>query len=138
MIKYEKPVVLANEDLSEGVYAASGSDCFVVTAYIHQRPQLGRGDYRIQMNATHDSSSASHHGTEQILTVIFNLPVTYVSSNGSLISGDGTTTIKIRYNYHVNAGPEGVGLGDLVVQAEQGLEVVSTDLYCNRTCEHNN
>lgn len=137
MIKYEKPVVLANEDLAEGVYAASGSDCFVVTSYIHQRPQLGRGDYRIQMKAAHDSSSAAHHGSEQILTVNFNLPVTYGSSNGSLVSGDGTSTLKIRYNYHANT-TETIGLGDLIVQAETGLEIISTDLYCNRTCEDHN
>ena len=41
MKDYVKPVVLVNEELAEGVYAASGSDCYTVTTNIHQRPETG-------------------------------------------------------------------------------------------------
>lgn len=43
MRDYMKPVVIVNSEVSEGVYAASGSadECYTVNAYIHQRPQLG-------------------------------------------------------------------------------------------------
>ena len=48
---YSKPVVTIDIDLAEDVYAASG--CYTVSAYIHQKPETGRGDYRIQLNGQH-------------------------------------------------------------------------------------
>ncbi len=130
--KYERPVVLANEELTEGVYAASGNggDCYSVSYYIHQKPETGRGDYRIQVNAVHD---ASHHSTAQTLVISFNQSVTYVSSNGTLTSGSGTSTLCIDYSYHSN-NTDNIGLGDLVVESDQGLAVTGAYMTCNMTC----
>lgn len=130
MGKYEKPVVLGSDELAEGVYLASGSDCYTVTTNIHQTPQEGRGDFRIQVDAVH---AADHHGTAQVLVITFNQPVIYKSSNGTLESGDGTGTLRISYSYHNNA-TDTVGLGDVVVEANVGLAVTSAVLECNRTC----
>lgn len=47
MVKYSKPMVTVDQGLAEGVYAASG--CYTASAYIHQTPHTGRGDYRIQV-----------------------------------------------------------------------------------------
>lgn len=127
---YERPVVLANEELAEGVYAASGADCYTVTAYIHQTPETGRGDYRIQVDAVH---SADHHGTAQTLVITFNQAVTYKSSSGTLSSGDGTSTLYVDYMYH-SEYYDNIGLGDLVVEADQGLAVTNVYLTCNKTC----
>lgn len=89
MKNYEKPIVKLEEEKAEGVYMASGdsidgnnsgSGCYTVSAYIHQTPEIGREDYRIQVNAHH---SASHNCNGQILTLNFNQPVTYQSSGGS-------------------------------------------------------
>ena len=68
MRDYMKPVVIVNSEVSEGVYAASGSadECYTVNAYIHQRPQLGRGDYRIQVNGRHEAADG-HHSGQQVL-----------------------------------------------------------------------
>lgn len=132
MKNYEKPMVLANEELAEGVYAASGSDCYTVTYNIHQAPQEGRGDYRIQVDATH-AAADNHHSGEQILILTFNLPVTYVSSNGTLLSGDGSTCLNIKFTYHNNAS-EYIGLGDVVVTADPGLTVNGAELQCNLSC----
>ena len=41
---YEKPIVVVNEDLAEGVYTASG-DCYNVSAVIVQTPELGNETY---------------------------------------------------------------------------------------------
>lgn len=132
MEKYVKPMVLANEELAEGVYAASG-DCYTVTANIHQRPELGRGDYRIQVDGKHEATD-NHHGGKQVLALSFNLPVTYQSSQGTLKSGDGTNKIEINYDgYHQNP-IDNIGLGDVVVKAEQGLIVTDAVLYCNHDC----
>ena len=133
--KYEKPTIILNEELSEGVYAASGSvgsDCYTVSAYIHQKPETGRGDYRIQVNGIHAASNG-HHSGEQILTLSFNQPVNYSWSNGTLVSGDGTSSISIKYNYH-NNGNDNIGMGDIVVTSDGGLAVIGAVLSCNYDC----
>lgn len=141
MKTYEKPIVIANDNLAEGVYAASGSadsggrtDCYVVTANIHQRPETGRGDYRIQFNARHVADQGDgHHSGGQMLYLTFNQPVEYVSSNGALAGGSGTSRLAIEYAYHNNAG-DNVGLGDVIVTSEAGLADPSALLACNGDC----
>lgn len=136
MKNYEKPLVLDSDGIFEGVYAASGdvagSDCYTVTAYIHQTPETGRGDYRIQVDGRHDASD-NHHSGEQVLTLSFNQPVEYSWSNGTLVSGDGTASISIRYNYHNNA-VDNIGLGDVVVTSDEGLAITGAVLTCNYDC----
>jgi len=124
MEKYESPVVLANEELAEGVYAASGSDCYTATAHIHQTPETGRGDFRIQVDGRHEAKD--HYNEQQRLHITFNLPVKYKSSQGTLESGDETNTLVIGYHYHNNE-TDNIGLGDLVVVADSGLAI--TNVY---------
>ena len=135
-MKYVKPIVLANEELAEGVYAASGdiasNDCYTVSAYIHQKPEIGRGDYRIQVNGVHAATNG-HHSGEQVLTLAFNQPVEYSYSNGTLVSGSGTSSINIKYNYH-NNGNDNIGLGDVVVTSDDGLAITGAMLSCNYDC----
>lgn len=119
---YEKPLILRTEDLAEGIYAASG--CYTATATIHQKPETGRGDYRIQVNGIH---KADHTKDKQWLTISFNMPVTYGSSSGTLKSGDGTSTLVIEYSYHQNPS-DNIGLGDLVVEADPGLAVAGVKI----------
>lgn len=122
MTNYESPVILRTEELAEGVYLASG--CYTATAIILQTPQDGRGDYRIQVNGQHN---ADHTKEAQTLTISFNQPVVYSSSNGVSVSGSGTNTLVINYNYHQNP-TDNIGLGDLVVQADAGLAVTSVNI----------
>ena len=124
MKNYEKPVVLMNENLAEGVYAESGQACYTTTGYIHQVPETGRGDYRIQVNGVH---SADHYCEAQVLHISFNMPVTYKSSNGSLAGGNGTSSLDINYSYHNNEN-DNIGLGDLVVEADSGLAVTGVSI----------
>lgn len=132
MNNYEKPIVLANNELSEGVFAASGgSECYTVSSYIHQTPQVGRGDYRIQLNATH-AADDKHHSGQQILTISFNQPVEYSSSNGTALVRAGTE-LKIQFNYHSNAS-DNIGLGELVVISDPGLAITDCVLECNYNC----
>lgn len=77
MKKYSKPTIFVNDEDSEGVYAASG--CYSITVNVHQKPQNGRGDYRIQVNGIHKSN---HTRDAQTMTISFNMPVVYKSSNG--------------------------------------------------------
>lgn len=138
MGKYEKPMIMANEDVSEGIYAASGAgagdgeDCYSVDAYIHQTPETGRGDYRIQVNGRH-AAGDNHHSGLQTLLLFFNQAVTYKSSNGTLVDGDGSECISIDYSYHNNAY-DNIGLGDVVVEADSGLAITGSVLICNHDC----
>lgn len=132
MDNYEKPTILANEEIAEGVYTASGADCYTVTAYIHQSPEEGRGDYRIQVDGIH-AAEDNHHSGKQTLVLSFNQPVVYSWSNGTLAGGDGTASISIDYTYH-NNGYDNIGLGDVIVTADAGLAVTGAVLYCNHDC----
>lgn len=129
---YNKPLILANDDLAEGVYADSGT-CYTTTAYIHQTPETGRGDYRIQVDAHHN---AEHTNEWQKLYISFNQPVTYKSCNAngaSLERGDGTSSLVIGMSYWQN-GSDNIGFGDLVVESELGLSITGvrvTDFSCD-------
>lgn len=126
---YERPTVVKSDDLAEGVFMASGdgSACYTTTANIHQVPETGRGDYRIQVDGHHDTSSGDKHCNDwQQLVISFNNPVTYKSSNGQLVSGDNSTTLTIQYSYHQNS-IDNIGLGDLCVESEPGLAI--TNVY---------
>lgn len=136
MSNYEKPIVLANSELSEGVYAASGtyggSDCYTPNAYITQTPDTGRENYCIQVNGSHAAGDGGHTTDSQTLVMTFNQPVEYVSSNGSNVrlSPDGCT-LYIDYTYHSNSS-DNIGLGDVYVKsAGEGLAVTGTELVCN-------
>jgi len=121
MKKYVKPIVLANEELAEGVYACSGSNghhghgCYTTDWHIHQVEECGRKDYRIQVNAHH---RANHTRCEQTAYFMFSCAVEFVSSrSGCYVSGSGTNTIVVKYRYHQNPTDE-IGLGDLIVKCD--------------------
>lgn len=127
MSKYVKPVVEIDNGMAEGVYAASGangSGCYTASAYIHQTPQTGRGDYRIQVDGKHN---ADHTKEAQVLTISFNQNVTYVSGGAGLISGNGTPTLTIRLSYHQNPN-DNIGFGDLVVTSDAGLSISNVNI----------
>lgn len=133
MKRYERPIAQINDSLAEGVYMASGAEgdgCYTVNAIIHQRPDNGNRTYRIQVNGAHN---ASHHSTAQVLTLNFNLPVTYISSNGILQGSNTGTTLQIGYTYHSN-NTDNIGLGDVVVEADDGLSITGAVLSCNMKC----
>lgn len=132
MMNYEKPVVLANEDVAEGVYAASG--CYTASSWIHQTPETGRESYTIQGNMFHN---ADHHSTQQTVEITFNQSVTFVSCSATeyvSASGSGTSKLAITYNYHANF-TESHGMGDVVVTSGEGLTILDTQcIGCNMIC----
>lgn len=126
MNTYSKPTITIDNGLAEGVYAASGAEagCYDASAYIHQTPETGRGDYRIQVNGKHN---ANHTKEAQVLTISFNQNVTYVSGGAGLISGNGTPTLKINLSYHQNP-TDNIGFGDLIVTSEAGLAITGVSI----------
>lgn len=124
MKQYSKPVVSVDNGMAEGVYAVSGAGCYSASANIHQTPETGRGDYRIQVNGHHNSD---HTKEAQVLTISFNQNVTYVSGGAELISGNGTSTLTIKLSYHQNP-IDNIGFGDLVVTADAGLAITGVSI----------
>lgn len=127
MSKYVKPVVSLDEGMAEGVYAASGSGCYTVTAKIHQTPEVGREDYRIQVDGKHN---ADHTTNSQTLTLTFNQEVTYLSSQGQLVGSGTGSSISIQYSYWNNQ-TDNIGLGDVVVTSGSGLAITKAVLTDN-------
>lgn len=124
---YIKPMVITDDELAEGVFAASGAvdtNCYTASAYIHQTQEQGRSDYRIQLDGHH---SADHGNSAQVLTISFNQPVNYEWSGGTLIEGNGTTTLRIQYYYWQNAN-DNIGLGDLCVTSGDGLTITGVSI----------
>ena len=124
MVKYSKPMVTVDQGLAEGVYADSGAGCYEASAYIHQRPETGRGDFRIQVNGKHN---ADHTRNAQVLTISFNKNVTYVSGGAGVIDGNGTPTLRVKLGYHQNPS-DNIGLGDLVVTSDAGLAITGVSI----------
>ncbi len=123
---YKKPILIANNNLSEGVYLASGNGCYTIDAtIIHQAPVESRKNYVIQISATH---SADHTRYAQTLTISFNQPVTF-SSCGVVtsVSGNGTNTLQLSLNYTQNSSDQ-IGFGDLTVQSDDGLTITSAKI----------
>ena len=124
MREYMKPMLVTSDELAEGVYLASGAGCYTASAYIHQTPQDGRGDYRIQVNGKHD---ADHTREAQQLNISFNQPVSYVSGGTGCASCDGTSSLCIALGYHQNP-TDNIGFGDLVVQSDAGLAITGVSI----------
>lgn len=131
MEKYQKPVAITIDDTAEGVYAASGSGCYNVNAEIVQTPMLGNETYCIQLNAVHN---ASHHSGKQVIKISFNQVVTYEHSGAVNVTGSGTNTLFLTYNYHSN-NIENIGLGHLYIKGNAGLAITSAEcVECNEDC----
>ena len=101
MSEYIKPVVLGNDDLAEGVYAASGStestDCWTVDG---RSVQSWNGSHNVfEMSAQH-SSGVAHITTQVVFTYTFSAPLTDASSEfDSSFSGN---TVVVTRNLHAN------------------------------------
>ena len=70
MKKYERPVVLVNEDLAEGVYAASGKSCWTANGAGKQTAVSSRGDFRFQINGVHHGEE--RHAASVYITFTFD------------------------------------------------------------------
>lgn len=129
MANYEKPMVIANDELAEGVFAASG--CYTVTWNKHQDNQEGRTTLRFQLDGIHD---ANHTCSEQYLTLNFTMPVKYVGSNGVLVSPASadteTTTMMIKFNYW-NNGQDHIGMGEITVIGDSAADISSASMTDN-------
>ena len=138
MKNYEKPVVLMNEELAEGVYAASGDgDCWTLTYSVPQRWN-GEGMV-IELVATH-STELQHLSLGTVVTVTFDQPIVSARSESTefVTSVSGTTVTAERnlladsylsgdrytFKIFVNAGDQ---------QKTEALNIVGTTIRCKKS-----
>lgn len=132
MKNYEKPVVVVNEGLAEGVYASSG--CLTATyegggatVYIASRPQPNDLEqvYTIQVGGTHIMPEGDvHKSGTQTVYITFNQPVTYNGITSTTISSSNTNTL--------NNNNEGFGWGVTKVyySGEEELKIIGVTTSC--------
>lgn len=116
MKKYERPAVLVNEELAEGVYAASG--CWKTTWNEHQSKDSA-GYFNFQIDGKHADVA---HQPNTIITCTFNVPVKVIEVNYTPVDSSSTTSYFKVHSFvrtqPINAGGEGLGFGTLKVVAE--------------------
>lgn len=105
MNHYEKPIVLANEDIAEGVYAASGSaDCWSVAAY---SVQDWNGSHNVfEVDITH-SDSVEHISTASTVTLAFNNALTDAYTENNWDCSYSGNTVTVTRESHANAYQSG-------------------------------
>ena len=142
MKKYERPIIIVNEGFAEGVYAASGSDCMSVNAYISQgRSQTREGMYVVWVESNHDKSlygGDGHSASGVTVTLYFNQPVTcdgsyYAEESGTsyfVSGGNGTSTLTLTFSGNTaNAGTK--FWGQIYIGSEPGLILNNAVITCH-------
>ena len=135
MKKYEKPVVLINEEWAEGVYAASG-ECWTVSVTMSQPDAGGYARFRVKAS----DPNAGHISDKTVITINFNKAVTSAKFEGFSVSCNGSVVTLTRES-HGNAEKSGENYDcDLSVWAEdhQNLAVVGeVGIYCEKSVSVN-
>lgn len=92
MLNYEKPVVLANDEASEGVYASSGSssDCWTVEAVSVQN--WDGSSHVFEVRAVH-STAVTHISSATTVTLSFSDNITSARSEFPCSYSGNTVTI---------------------------------------------
>lgn len=137
MKAYVKPVVLAAEELSEGIYTASGedvtTDCWTVDAV---SVQDWNGSHHVfEVRCTH-STSVEHISSATLVTLTFSSPVTNAYSEFTCDYSGNTVTIE--RELHANAYKSGDNMTYKVwVQAAD--EATTKSISCTNkviSCTH--
>lgn len=93
MMNYEKPLILANEDIAEGVYAASGADsadCWTVTPV---SVQDWDGSYHVfEMHCVH-SATVEHISSASTVVLTFSNTLTEAKSEYPCSCSGATVTV---------------------------------------------
>ena len=127
-----KPMLLVNDDLAEGVYAASGAvstDCWTVTVRKDQSDAGGYCTFRVD---AHHSNSVAHISTKTVVTIKFNDTVTNAQFEGFGVQFSGDTVTLTRES-HANAYYSGDNFNSLLKiwsPSYKTIQAVSYGISC--------
>ena len=136
---YEKPMVLVNAGLSEGIYAASGAggevttDCWTVDA---QSVQDWNGSHNVFEVACKHSTSVEHISSQTDVTLVFSDTLTDAYSEFPCTFSGNTVTIT--RTLHANAYQSGDSV-TYKVWVKAADETKTKAIYCTTagiSCTH--
>lgn len=130
MNAYEKPVVMVNDELAEGVYAASGATCWSITGSSVQND----GSVHIfEFHATH-STSVQHisNGFTAKITFNYNVASVYNQQGSASVSGNVVTATVGTFGNAYGSGDKKefkleVSTGD--VATTKALSILGMEIY---------
>lgn len=132
MSKYIKPVIVINDELSEGVYAASGEpECWTINVTSDQNDAGGYHTFRVA--CTHNVVG-QHVSTGTTIVITFNQPVTAVEFEGFTASVSGSVAT-LKRETHGNAYGNGDNFNTLLKAWSsdcKSLAVINATISCDK------
>ena len=133
---YNKPVILTNDDMAEGVFAASGNtstDCWTVTVTKDQTDAGGYCTFRV--DGKHNKSM-EHISTKTVVKIVFSDTVTNAEFEGFgfEVSANGNTVTLTRES-HANAYNSGDNFNSLLKIWSPTYQTITATSY-GITCTH--
>lgn len=133
MKKYEKPVVMINEELAEGVYAASG-DCWTVTPTSVQ-PWNGTA-HVFEIKIVHQRN-LQHISNSSTVVLTFNHPISSATAQeyACTASGNTVTITRVRLGDAYESGDEAtykVFATAKDKETTEALAVLSATISCEK------
>lgn len=135
MKKYERPVVMVNEELAEGVYAASGvvdGECWTVDVQWAQTVDDNNVNFRVVAN---HPDTVAHISTASTVTVVFSHDVASAKFENFDVSVSGNVVTITREN-HGNSyysADQYNTLLELKTPHAREISVVSSSIVCTKT-----
>lgn len=131
MKNYEKPILVKTEQMSEGVYLASGaSGCWTFTYRKtgNDVPSEGQGQ-EFQIDGSHNNPE--HHLAYPVITLTFNQTITSVSSTSGYATSCSGNTVTVGCNIGTSNSTENLGFAIRVVSASAAdLQITGLTYTC--------
>lgn len=137
MKNYEKPIVLVNEDLAEGIYAASGAidydndpECW--TLGVDKAQVVAHEGYANFRVAAVHPTGLQHISTKTKVVIAFNQPITsaYFDSGDTEVSGCTVTITRERHANAYGSRDDFNSLLKVYAADAESLSVLSANIYC--------
>lgn len=112
MNNYIKPEIIVNDEMAEGVYAASGADCLNVTAWNDGTD--GTNIYRVVFKLTH----TGHQSYGQTIQAMMSTNVTVVETPGDVTATASGNVLTVVRNNQLND----TGLTEIWVKLSASVE----------------
>ena len=131
MMNYERPMLVKTEQMSEGVYLASGaSGCWTFTYYktSNNVPSEGEGQ-EFQINGSH--SNPEHHVAYPVITLTFNQPITGATSTSGYPTSCSGNAVTIGCNIGTTNATENLGFAIRVTSSTAAdLQITGLTYTC--------
>lgn len=128
MKNYVKPMVLVNEELAEGVYAASG--CLTASISLVNTDTNGAANKaRFNVRLDHNSNDA-HISEKQKVVIKFSTAVNVVETGGSNVSGgNGSDSVTLVFPSRLQNYTDGRDYTVVVEPVNSGISATAISAY---------